>query len=106
MKHADHGMYRRSHASFDEAVQRTRDALQAEGFGIITEIDVRATFRKKLDVAFPPYVILGACAPKLAREALSAEPDIGLLLVQNPDVAKLADEVEARLTRALDRATL
>ena len=70
-------------APFDDAVSRTRSALQDQGFGIITEIDVKDTLKKKIDVDFRPYRILGACNPTLAHEALKLEDKVGTMLPCN-----------------------
>ncbi len=79
----DFGMTVRVDASLEEALQRTRAALAEQGFGILTEIDVAATLKAKLDVDVPPQVILGACNAPLARQGLQIEPDLGLLLPCN-----------------------
>ena len=65
---------------FDEVVTRTREALKAEGFGVLTEIDVRDTLKAKIGVEFPSYIILGACNPALAHEALRLENKVGTML--------------------------
>lgn len=76
---------------FDEAIECTTEALKAEGFGVLTTIDVRQTLKEKLDIDFEPYVILGACNPQLAHRALLAEHELGLLLPCNVIVHEHAD---------------
>jgi uncharacterized protein (DUF302 family) len=82
---------RKIEASFEDAVSRTREALKAEGFGVITEIDVRKTLKTKIDVDFRPYLILGACNPAMAYEALQVEDKVGTMLPCNVVVQQLAE---------------
>ena len=124
-----YGFKRTLAMSVEDADQRLRDELKKEGFGILTEIDVKATLKEKLDVDFRPYKILGACNPPLAHQALNSETDIGLLLPCNvivyegdedgtsvvgvldpkvqlgitgrSDIDHLADDVSARMERVL-----
>jgi uncharacterized protein (DUF302 family) len=70
-------------ASFEDVVERTREALRHEGFGVITEIDVQKTLKTKIDVDFRPYLILGACNPAMAYEALQIEDKVGTMLPCN-----------------------
>ena len=91
--HARLGLTVRLSANFDDALARVTAALKTEGFGVLTEIDVKETLKKKLDVDFRPYKILGACNPPLAHRALSIAPEVGLLLPCNVTVSYVEDNV-------------
>ena len=92
MAGADYGYSKQLGAvSFEEAMARVTEALKQEGFGVLTEIDVQATLKKKLDVDMPRYTILGACNPKLANRAIDVEPEIGLLLPCNVVIRETAE---------------
>lgn len=116
--------------TFEQAEDAIRNALTEQGFGILTEIDVQATLKKKLDVDYDKYIILGACNPPFAYQALQVEPEIGLLLpcnvivyekegrvsisillptvmlglVNNPKITEIANQVEFKLIKALNEA--
>lgn len=83
LKESIYGLKKQVDLSYDDAIAAVKETLKAEGFGVLTEIDVKQTMKKKLDKAFTNYIILGACNPHLAFEALSNEIDIGLLLPCN-----------------------
>jgi uncharacterized protein (DUF302 family) len=101
--HVHYGITVRTRAPFTEAVRQVRDALKAQGFGVLTEIDVQATLRDKLGEEMEPYLILGACNPPLAHRALSADRSIGLLLPCNVVVRADAGQT---LIEALDPQTM
>jgi uncharacterized protein (DUF302 family) len=96
-----YGLRREVQLSFDEANSRVRETLKAEGFGVLTEIDVKTTLEQKIGVQREPYLILGACNPVLANEALLADPEVGLLLPCNVVVREEAGKV---FVEALDPA--
>jgi len=116
-------------SGMDPAIAKVTEALKAEGFGVLTEIDVKATLKKKIDVDFRPYMILGACNPTFAHKALLAEDKIGTMLpcnvivqdigdgkvevsavdpmasmsaVENPSLGEIAGEVQAKLKKVID----
>ncbi|MEU1545405.1 DUF302 domain-containing protein [Nocardia sp. NPDC005745] len=90
------------HTSFDDAVARTRTALSEQGFGVLTEIDIRATLKAKLDENIEDYLILGACNPSLAHEAVGIDRQIGLLLPCNVVVRRNPDSDAEILVEAMN----
>ena len=92
MKQTNYGLSKIVNLSYGEAIEKVTSELQKEGFGILTEIDVKATLKKKLDVDFNEYKILGACNPTFAYKALQVEEEIGLLLPCNVIVYVNADQ--------------
>jgi len=126
---SSYGISKKVALSYEEAVEKTRSLLAAEGFGVLTEIDVKATIKKKLDKDFKKYIILGACNPPYAYKALTSENDIGLLLpcnvivyenngggatvsaidpavamgmVENAELAEVAKEVRNKLVKVIE----
>ena len=93
MNKTNYGYSKKVNTSFKQAIERVKEELQKEGFGILTEIDVKATLKKKLNVDFHDYVILGACNPPNAYKSLQAEIEIGLMLPCNVIVYQKNDSV-------------
>ena len=94
---ARYGMKIKLNGILDEVKSRVVEALKAQGFGVLTEIDIQKTFKQKIDVDFKPYLILGACNPRFAHRALSADDDIGLLLPCNVILKQESDGVEVSI---------
>jgi len=86
-----------SGVDYEDAIKRVTEALKEQGFGVLTEIDVKGTLKKKLDVDFQRYVILGACNPKLAHKALQMDPKIGLMLPCNVVVREVEGGSEVQI---------
>ena len=129
MEHLEYGIGRVVTGAYDEVLPKVKDALRGEGFGVLTEIDVKSTLAAKLGVERGKYAILGACSPAHAHQALQAEPELGLLLpcnvvvyetkggtrvsainagtmlgiVGNPALDEIAVDIQARLERVLEK---
>jgi uncharacterized protein (DUF302 family) len=99
-----YGIRRELDVSYEDAVRHVRETLQKEGFGVLTEIDLKAKLKEKLGVEFGRYVILGACNPPLAYRALQAEPEIGLLLPCNVVVYEVGER--RTVVSAIDPASM
>lgn len=121
---------KRTDYGFQEAIARVKEALEVEGFGVLSEIDVKKTMKEKVNADYDDYVILGVCNPPFAHMALATEKEVGLLLpcnvivyrdsgktvisailpdaamsfVENPELARIAKEVREKLERAIDAA--
>lgn len=98
MSNVSYGMHAETNFTYEEAIENVTAALKEQGFGILTEIDVKATLKKKIDVDTDKYIILGACNPKLAHRALSNEQQIGLLLPCNVIVYEDADSGKTHIS--------
>jgi uncharacterized protein (DUF302 family) len=124
-----YGITRTSSSGYDDTIARLRDLLKEEGFGVLTEIDVKRTLKEKIDKDIEPYIILGVCNPHFAARSIELEPDMGLLLpcnvivrerggavhvgvinpqsileaTANPALAEIAAQVDDRLRRVLEK---